>query len=183
MPKTKLEAPNIDLRCILCPKTPRFSDISHLLTHIASKSHLSHKFRLGVESRHQPAAREKLEDFEFWYNHNNLDEMLVDRLAAKEDKKTKKTRAAVGSIWLLQTLVRLLILPLFSSNESIKRPKMTTTPRLSEPPTPKCFHFRQGLALRVQQQQANGTKVFTVPQRPDQKCQTLLIRTSLMRII
>ncbi|EKJ77026.1 hypothetical protein FPSE_02670 [Fusarium pseudograminearum CS3096] len=30
----------IPLSCFVCPETPRFSDVSHLLTHIASKGHL-----------------------------------------------------------------------------------------------------------------------------------------------
>jgi hypothetical protein len=99
MPKHKLDAPNVDLRCILCPKNPTFSDISHLLTHISSKSHLAAKFKLQVESRNQQRAKDKLEDFEFWYTTNNLDEMLVDRLAAKEDKKKKKiTRGSLVCI-------------------------------------------------------------------------------------
>lgn len=108
MPKYKIEAPDIELRCILCPKTPTFSDISHLLTHIASKSHLACKFKLQVESRNQQHAKDKLEDFEFWYNANNLDEMLGDRLAAKEDKRKKKKPTKSGG-----TAVHFPCLPLY----------------------------------------------------------------------
>lgn len=116
MPKYKIEVPDIELRCILCPKNPVFSDISHLLTHIASKSHLACKFKLQVESRNQQNAKDKLEDFEFWYNTNNLDEMLGDRLAAKEDKKKKKQKPTRGGGAAVRFLAPVCIL--ISANPS-----------------------------------------------------------------
>jgi hypothetical protein len=91
MPKTKAEF-NIPLRCSLCPKHPQFSDISHLLTHISSKSHLSHRFKLQIRAQSEIASKEQLDDFDHWYTHNNLDVMLSERMAAKELKKTTKER-------------------------------------------------------------------------------------------
>ncbi len=80
----------IPLRCTLCPKEPIFSDISHLLTHISSKGHLSHKFKLQIRGQTDPHARIELERYEIWYADNNLDELLAERLASKESKSTIK---------------------------------------------------------------------------------------------
>jgi hypothetical protein len=83
----------IPLLCDLCPKKPRFSDVSHLLTHISSKSHLSNRFKLQIRSQGEPEARRLLADFDRWYTINGLEDLLSERLNAKEQKKTtKRTR-------------------------------------------------------------------------------------------
>ena len=94
MPKGVKVESSMELTCTLCPKKPQFSDISHLLTHISSKSHLSHRFKLQIRAQSEPEAKEKLDNFDFWYHDNNLDTMLSERLAAKEQKKTAKERKA-----------------------------------------------------------------------------------------
>jgi hypothetical protein len=94
MPKAAKTELSIELTCSLCPKTPMFSDISHLLTHISSKSHLSHRFKLQIRAQSEPTAKEKLDTFDYWYQNNNLDIMLSERLAAKEHKKMTKERKA-----------------------------------------------------------------------------------------
>jgi hypothetical protein len=94
MPKAAKIDSSIELTCSLCPKTPTFSDISHLLTHISSKSHLSHRFKLQIRANTEPEAKEKLDYFDNWYQDNNLDTMLSQRLAAKSQKKTTKERKA-----------------------------------------------------------------------------------------
>lgn len=96
MPKTKQDT-GIDLQCILCPKDPKFSDISHLLTHISSKSHLSHRFKLEIRAQNEIECREKLAQFAIWYNQNNLDSLLSERMAAKDNKKGKKARVSDAS--------------------------------------------------------------------------------------
>ncbi|KAI9745427.1 MAG: hypothetical protein M1818_000961 [Claussenomyces sp. TS43310] len=84
---------SIPLLCSLCPKEPRFSDISHLLTHVSSKSHLSHRFKLQIRSQGEPDARQQLENYETWYAENGLEDLLSERLASKEHKKlSKRTR-------------------------------------------------------------------------------------------
>ncbi|CZT49818.1 uncharacterized protein RSE6_10710 [Rhynchosporium secalis] len=93
MPKVKHDN-DIELQCTLCPKDPRFSDISHLLTHISSKSHLAHRFKLEIRAQSEIECKEKLEDFAFWYNENGLDVLLSERMAAKDDKKAKKAKAS-----------------------------------------------------------------------------------------
>jgi hypothetical protein len=92
MPKAVKPEVTIELTCSLCPKTPNFSDISHLLTHISSKSHLSHRFKLQIRAQSEPEAKEKLDTFDYWYHDNNLDALLAERLAAKENKKSVKER-------------------------------------------------------------------------------------------
>ena len=90
---------SVPLRCTLCPKTPQFSDISHLLTHISSKGHLSHKFKLGIRAQSESQARTQLETFEIWYADNALDELLAERLASKEQKNpTKRVRNAPKAV-------------------------------------------------------------------------------------
>jgi hypothetical protein len=92
MPKVKNNDSEIQLRCTLCPKTPQFSDVSHLLTHISSKSHLSHRFKLQIRGQSESTSRQQLDDFDHWYYSNNLDVLLSGRLAAKEQKKAAKGR-------------------------------------------------------------------------------------------
>lgn len=93
MPKAKVEH-GIDLQCNLCPKQPVFSDVSHLLTHISSKSHLAHQFKLQIRAHSEPDCKETLEAFHFWYRQNGLDALLSERLAAKDGKKSKKSRSS-----------------------------------------------------------------------------------------
>ncbi|KAJ9142110.1 hypothetical protein NKR23_g7361 [Pleurostoma richardsiae] len=86
----------IPLHCILCPKQPTFSDVSHLLTHISSKSHLANRFRLELRAKTENDARAQLNRFEHWYTENSIERLLSERLAAKEAKKPSK-RGARGS--------------------------------------------------------------------------------------
>lgn len=89
----KLANTLIPLLCDLCPKKPRFSDVSHLLTHISSKSHLSNRFKLQIRSQTEPEAKRLLVEFDSWYANNGLEDLLSERLAAKDQKKTtKRTR-------------------------------------------------------------------------------------------
>ncbi|KAJ9303204.1 hypothetical protein DTO271G3_578 [Paecilomyces variotii] len=77
------------LWCNICPKQPRFSDVSHLLTHVSSKAHLSHYFKLQVRSHQEPHAGHMLEQYDRWYKVNNLAKLLSDRMASKEARKNK----------------------------------------------------------------------------------------------
>lgn len=77
------------LWCNICPKQPRFSDVSHLLTHVSSKAHLSHYFKLQVRSHQEPQAGDLLDEYDRWYKANNLAKLLSDRMASKEARKNK----------------------------------------------------------------------------------------------
>ncbi|KAJ5717421.1 hypothetical protein N7488_003067 [Penicillium malachiteum] len=78
------------LQCIICPGQPRFSDASHLLTHIASKAHLSFYFKLQVRSHQETDATELLAEYDDWYSTNSLAQLLSDRMTSKEDRKKKR---------------------------------------------------------------------------------------------
>lgn len=78
------------LQCIICPGQPRFSDVSHLLTHIASKAHLSHYFKLQVRSVGEAQANELLAEYDDWYCANSLAQLLSDRMTSKEDRRKKR---------------------------------------------------------------------------------------------
>ncbi|KKK17605.1 hypothetical protein ARAM_003231 [Aspergillus rambellii] len=77
------------LLCNICPKRPKFSDVSHLLTHIASKAHLSHYFKLQVRSHQESQAGTLLDEYNHWYKANNLAKLLSDRLSSKDTRKKK----------------------------------------------------------------------------------------------
>ncbi|KAL4996038.1 hypothetical protein BDV10DRAFT_202631 [Aspergillus recurvatus] len=77
------------LLCNICPKHPRFSDVSHLLTHVASKAHLSHYFKLQVRSHQEPQAEALLDDYDQWYRANNLAKLLSDRMSSKDSRRKK----------------------------------------------------------------------------------------------
>ncbi|KAL4811103.1 hypothetical protein BDV18DRAFT_155714 [Aspergillus unguis] len=77
------------LLCNICPKHPKFSDVSHLLTHVASKAHLSHYFKLQVRSHQEPQAETLLEDYNQWYRANNLAKLLSDRMSSKDSRRRK----------------------------------------------------------------------------------------------
>ncbi|PKY01242.1 hypothetical protein P168DRAFT_274909 [Aspergillus campestris IBT 28561] len=77
------------LLCNICPKRPKFSDISHLLTHVASKAHLSHYFKLQVRSHQESQAIVILDEYDHWYKSNNLAKLLSDRMSSKDVRKKK----------------------------------------------------------------------------------------------
>ncbi|CEN61667.1 hypothetical protein ASPCAL08318 [Aspergillus calidoustus] len=77
------------LLCNICPKRPKFSDVSHLLTHVASKAHLSHYFKLQVRSHQEPQAEVLLDDYNEWYKANNLAKLLSDRMSSKDSRRKK----------------------------------------------------------------------------------------------
>ncbi|RJE27320.1 hypothetical protein PHISCL_00330 [Aspergillus sclerotialis] len=77
------------LLCNICPKRPNFSDVSHLLTHVSSKAHLSNYFKLQVRSHQEPPAGDLLREYDHWYKANSLAKLLADRMASKEARKKK----------------------------------------------------------------------------------------------
>ncbi|PQE12631.1 Terpenoid cyclases prenyltransferase alpha-alpha toroid protein [Rutstroemia sp. NJR-2017a BBW] len=83
---------NIPLHCSICPKNPRFSDVSHLLTHTSSKAHLSNYFKLKIRAASEISAKVQLDKFEDWYANHDLERLLSDRLASKDQKKAAKDR-------------------------------------------------------------------------------------------
>ncbi|KAH8703467.1 hypothetical protein BGW36DRAFT_443706 [Talaromyces proteolyticus] len=78
------------LSCTICSKKPHFSDLSHLLTHIASKAHLATYFKLQVKSRHDSDARQTLALYDRWYQQNGLAKSLSDRMATSSKAKGRR---------------------------------------------------------------------------------------------
>lgn len=86
----KSDAVNIPLRCTICPKKPNFSDLSHLLTHISSKSHLSHRFKVELKARADRGALEEVRQYDDWCERYGINALLAERMSAKEQKKTSR---------------------------------------------------------------------------------------------
>ncbi|KAJ4984464.1 hypothetical protein SVAN01_10016 [Stagonosporopsis vannaccii] len=88
---------NIPLLCTICPKKPNFSDVSHLLTHIASKGHLSHYYKVKVRSTHEDASRHVIDTYDRWYAEWNVEELMSDRMNQKDKRRTRARPAAAHS--------------------------------------------------------------------------------------
>lgn len=82
---------SIPLVCKICPDQPRFSDVSHLLTHIASKGHLFQSKNAQLRSHHDPAIGQQLEAYNEWYNSYHIEALLAQRIAQKDSKVAKGT--------------------------------------------------------------------------------------------
>lgn len=97
-PKTNsgANANTIPLLCILCEKTPRFSDVSHLLTHISSKGHLSRRFHVDLQAQTDQDARQLLNRFDMWFKQHGIQQLLTTRQEAKDQKKRTQVRRQRG---------------------------------------------------------------------------------------
>ena len=89
-------ASSIPLLCNICPKEPRFSDVSHLLTHVSSKGHLSHYFKTTVRSSQEPDLREKLNSFDQWFAEWDVEKLLSNRMALKGTKNSQQAAKRLG---------------------------------------------------------------------------------------
>lgn len=81
------------LKCIICPKKPNFSDISHLLTHVGSKGHLAHLHGLQVRSHQELDAAHQLGFYNQWYQEHGMAALLSERLQQKEHKRAVRKAA------------------------------------------------------------------------------------------
>ena len=89
---------SIPLLCNICPKEPEFSDISHLLTHVASKGHLAQELKAKVRGRQDASIREKLDAYDRWYERHQIEKLLSQRLILKESKNTSsRAKRSVNS--------------------------------------------------------------------------------------
>lgn len=77
---------SIPLLCGVCPDTPQFSDVSHLVTHIASKGHLHHETQTKLRAHGDPVASIALREYEKWYKDNAIEKLLVKRMKSKQVK-------------------------------------------------------------------------------------------------
>lgn len=94
---------SIPLNCTICPKRPNFSDVSHLLTHIASKGHLSNYYKVKVRSSHEDASRRIIEAYDRWYANWGVEELMSERMNQK-DKRRSRARPA-GMVFTLRAVL------------------------------------------------------------------------------
>lgn len=90
-----MAASNIPLHCNICPKKPNFSDVSHLLTHIASKGHLSNYYKVKVRSTHEEASRRLIDTYDRWYGEWGVEELMSERMNQKDKRRTRARPTAV----------------------------------------------------------------------------------------
>lgn len=89
--------PVCDLHCYACSPVPTFTNTSHLLTHLASKTHLRKLFELELLATycHDEKSIRSLDKFHKWFFDEHIGEHLVDRFIIKKGKgpKGKKINA------------------------------------------------------------------------------------------
>lgn len=85
---------SIPLHCNICPKKPNFSDVSHLLTHIASKGHLSHYYKVKVRSGTEDSSRRIIETYDRWYTEWNVEDLMSERMNQREKRRTRTRTSA-----------------------------------------------------------------------------------------
>lgn len=109
----KTEAGSIPLRCSICPKKPNFSDLSHLLTHISSKSHLAHRFKVELKARADRDALEAVRQYEDWCERYGINALLAERMTAKEQKRTSRrgrpSNAAAAAVSFFPHIFQLVV--------------------------------------------------------------------------
>jgi hypothetical protein len=87
----------IPLECCVCPETPRFSDVSHLLTHISSKGHLHHEAQTKLKSHEDDDSCLTMQRYERWYTDYDIEALLVGRMKARQDKEAAKNKRDRGA--------------------------------------------------------------------------------------
>lgn len=95
---------SIPLLCKICPKQPHFSDLSHLLTHVSSKGHLSHYFRAQVRGRHDESVHLSVEAYDNWYQTHGIEQLLSQRMATKESRKQGRNYSTASNTAKRQTI-------------------------------------------------------------------------------
>lgn len=91
-----MAANGIPLHCNICPRKPNFSDVSHLLTHISSKGHLSNYYKVKVRSSHEEASRHLIDTYDRWYGDWGVEQLMSERMHQK-DKRRTRARPAIRS--------------------------------------------------------------------------------------
>lgn len=87
----------IPLLCKICPKQPHFSDVSHLLTHVASKGHLSHHRNAKIRRLEDPDVRRQLDEFDDWYERYGIERLESQRVVQK-DARTRNAKAKAPKV-------------------------------------------------------------------------------------
>ena len=82
----------IPLLCFVCPETPRFSDNSHLLTHISSKGHLHHETQTKLRAHQDAVSAMAAQQYDQWYQENGIEPLLVERMRTKQLKEASRNK-------------------------------------------------------------------------------------------
>lgn len=82
----------IPLVCFACTDEPRFSDLSHLLTHVGSKSHLSQVFELRIAGMTDEESAQRSRKFELWNSTYHIDRLVWQRREARGEKGDRSRR-------------------------------------------------------------------------------------------
>lgn len=89
---------SIPLYCALCPERENFSDVSHLLTHISSKSHLSRKFDTELRAQGDNAvSAARLAEYQRWYATHRIGDLLQRRMETKQRRRQPRRERAAPS--------------------------------------------------------------------------------------
>ncbi|KAI5866548.1 hypothetical protein GGS23DRAFT_615056 [Durotheca rogersii] len=86
------ERSGVPLLCHICPKNSTFSDVSHLLTHISSKGHLSQYFNLSIARETDEQASFALQEFDAWFDTYGIGQLLRVRKAARAERGSQQQR-------------------------------------------------------------------------------------------
>ncbi|KAF6811104.1 hypothetical protein CSOJ01_05909 [Colletotrichum sojae] len=78
---------SVPLICCVCVNNPRFSDTSHLLTHLGSKGHLANVNKNRILSSADLSALDRINSYDTWYDDYKLAELLAERMMAKDKDK------------------------------------------------------------------------------------------------
>ncbi|KAL8341517.1 hypothetical protein RB598_003444 [Gaeumannomyces tritici] len=90
---------SIPLYCALCPERRNFSDLSHLLTHISSKSHLSRKFDTELRAQGDDGvSAASLADYERWYAKHRIGEHLQRRMETKQRRRQPRRERPAAAL-------------------------------------------------------------------------------------
>ncbi|XXG94207.1 hypothetical protein Hte_000460 [Hypoxylon texense] len=76
----------IPLICYVCTNNSKFSDISHLLTHVSSKGHLSRLYHTEIMALNSPHSRRIVEKFNTWKDTYKIDQLVLQRMEARDER-------------------------------------------------------------------------------------------------
>ena len=127
----------IPLLCKVCPKNPHFSDISHLLTHVDSKSHLKCYSNAKIRGRQDQSIRQQFDEYNQWYEENGIEKLLSQRILQKDSRNSHaKARA-----------------PRDTADKPIKAPRKPRKKRSVLPQTPNEVDVKDSIDPRLSQLQ------------------------------
>ncbi|KAI1806423.1 hypothetical protein F4811DRAFT_569030 [Daldinia bambusicola] len=88
----RVDQGGIPLVCYACEKIPKFSDLSHLITHVSSKAHLLELYNLRIKSYGNEACAAQARKFENWNQTYNIDQLVRQRMEARDEKGIQPQR-------------------------------------------------------------------------------------------